>query len=100
MMLLICFDLPRYSKLEKRQAAKFRKRLIELGFSMKQFSLYERPIRNSSTKERIVHIISNELPDSGSITMYSLPNKIHNEQITILGENTIKIVSKPKLISF
>ena len=45
MMLLVCFDLPRDTKKERKQANLYRKRLVELGFAMKQFSLYEREIR-------------------------------------------------------
>lgn len=41
MVLLVCFDLPRETKRERKQAAEYRKRLVELGFSMKQYSLYE-----------------------------------------------------------
>lgn len=100
MILLVCFDLPRYSGEERRQAAKFQKRLVSLGFSMKQFSLYERPIRQSRSIKKIVNIISQELPDTGAITMYTLPNEIHNKQITILGENVDKIIAKPKLLIF
>ncbi|MGY0244717.1 CRISPR-associated endonuclease Cas2 [Limosilactobacillus fermentum] len=40
MILLLSFDLPRNTKDERKQAAKYRKRLVELGFMMKQFSLY------------------------------------------------------------
>ncbi|MHD0396715.1 CRISPR-associated endonuclease Cas2 [Staphylococcus simulans] len=100
MMLLVCFDLPRYSSEERRQAAKFQKRLVSLGFSMKQFSLYERPIRQSSSIKKIINIISRELPDTGAITMYTLPNEIHNKQITILGEKVKEIKRKPSLRVF
>lgn len=100
MMLLVCFDLPRLSGEERRQAAKFQKRLVMLGFSMKQFSLYERPIRHSHSIKKIINIISRELPDTGSITMYTLPNEIHNKQITILGENVKKIIRKPAVRIF
>ena len=41
MYLLVSFDLPRDTKFERRVASKYRTRLLELGFSMKQFSLYE-----------------------------------------------------------
>ena len=51
MFLLISFDLPRDTKYERKIANKYRLRLLELGFSMKQFSLYER--YTSDTQKRI-----------------------------------------------
>lgn len=100
MMLLLCFDLPRDSKEERRQAAEYRKRLVELGFSMKQYSLYEREVKYESTRKRLIEILKSELPDSGKITLYLLPDEINNKQVTILGNNVnIKYATEePKLI--
>lgn len=59
MYLLVSFDLPRDTKFERKMASVYRTRLLELGFSMKQFSLYERYVsdvqkkidfRNSTTR--------------------------------------------------
>ena len=52
MMLLCAFDLPRETKEERKAANKYRKRLVELGFAMKQFSLYEREVRHIDVKNR------------------------------------------------
>lgn len=100
MMLLLCFDLPRDNKEERKQAAEYRKRLVELGFSMKQYSLYEREVKYESTRRRLIDILKSELPDSGKITLYLLPDEINNKQVTILGNNVnIKYATKePKLI--
>ena len=76
MMMLLSFDLPRDTKEERKQASEYRKRLVELGFSMKQYSLYER-----------------------LITLYLLPDEVNNKQITILGKDAPKItVGAPHLI--
>lgn len=89
-MLLIGFDLPRYTKRERRQATQFQKRLVDLGFTMKQFSLYEREVKKLSTKEYILRKLQKEIPDYGSITLYVLPDEVNNEQITILGKRAFK----------
>lgn len=65
MMLLLCFDLPRDTKEERKQAAEYRKRLVELGFSMKQFSLYEREVQSQNTRDRLIEILRNEIPAAG-----------------------------------
>ena len=85
MYLLVSFDLPRDTNLERRVASKYRTRLLELGFSMKQFSLYERYVSDVQ-KDKILEILQQEIPDTGSITLYVLPDEVNNSQITILGK--------------
>ena len=96
MFLLISFDLPRDTKYERKIANKYRLRLLELGFSMKQFSLYERYTSDTQKKDKILSILKEEM---GKITMYVLPDEVNNKQITILGKEA-KIINykEPKLI--
>lgn len=74
MYLLVSFDLPRDTKFERRVASKYRTRLLELGFSMKQFSLYEIHVSDVQ-KDKILEILQQEIPDTGSITLYVLPDE-------------------------
>ncbi|MEN3822461.1 CRISPR-associated endonuclease Cas2 [Staphylococcus xylosus] len=99
MYLLVSFDLPRDTKFERRVASKYRTRLLELGFSMKQFSSYERYVSDVQKKDKILEILQQEIPDTGSITLYVLPDEVNNSQITILGKEVKVVVRKePKLI--
>ncbi|EHT72724.1 CRISPR-associated endoribonuclease Cas2 [Staphylococcus aureus subsp. aureus CIG290] len=80
-------------------ASVYRTRLLELGFSMKQFSLYERYVSDVQKKDKILEILQQEIPDTGSITLYVLPDEVNNSQITILGKEVKVVVRKePKLI--
>ena len=98
-MMLLSFDLPRDTKAERKQASEYRKRLVELGFSMKQYSLYEREVQSNTTRNRLIEILKKEIPDSGLITLYLLPDEVNNKQITILGKDAPKVtVGAPHLI--
>lgn len=98
MMLLLSFDLPRDTREERRQATKYRKRLVELGFWMKQYSLYEREVRSLTTRDHLIEILRNELPKTGSIVLYLLPDEVNDQQIEILGQNAArKTVRKPQI---
>lgn len=90
MMLLVCFDLPRNSKEYRYQAYRYRKKLIEMGFTMKQFSLYEREIKQNRNIEKIIQILKEKLPDEGQITLYLLPDYVNDTQINILGNKAVK----------
>lgn len=97
--MLVCFDLPRDTKENRRDANKYHKKLIELGFTMKQFSIYEREIQQVATRKRIIEILKDRLPSAGAITLYLLPDEVNDSQITILGEKSIKkTVRKPRII--
>lgn len=99
MVLLLSFDLPRNTKEERKEAAEYRKRLVELGFDMKQYSLYEREVESDTTKDHLIKILKNEVPDDGMITLYLLPNEVNDKQINILGPNApLETVSVPKVI--
>lgn len=100
MMLLCAFDLPRDTKGERKAASQYRKRLVELGFSMKQFSLYEREVRQLDVKNRVVDILRSELPETGAITLYLLPNEVNDAQITILGEKSVNKTARVAKIVF
>lgn len=95
MYLLVSFDLPRDTKFERRVASKYRTRLLELGFSMKQFSLYERYVSDVQ-KDKILEILQQEIPDTGSITLYVLPDEVNNSQITIL-EKRLRLLCEKNL---
>ncbi|MBT9050450.1 CRISPR-associated endonuclease Cas2 [Lactobacillus delbrueckii subsp. bulgaricus] len=88
MVLLLSFDLPRNTKEERKKAAEYRKRLVELGFDMKQYSLYEREVESDTTKDHLIGILKKEIPD-----------EVNNKQINILGPDApMKAVSVPKVI--
>lgn len=90
MILLVCFDLPRDNLESRRAANRYRKKLLELGFSMKQWSLYEREVKNNNTADKIIRILGQQIPDTGAITVYQISDYVNDNQITILGGYSIK----------
>lgn len=99
MMLLVCFDLPRYTSKDRKQATKYQRRLVELGFTMKQYSLYEREIRSPETRDKVIATLANEIPDAGAIICYVLPDEVNDKQVQILGEKAVLYtIRKPQFI--
>ena len=99
MMLLVCFDLPRLTPKEVSDANRFRKHLINLGFNMKQYSLYEREVRRIETKNKLIAEIYKKIPETGEITLYELPDEVNNSQIVILGDGVFRKAEKnPEMI--
>jgi CRISPR-associated protein Cas2 len=75
MWILVLFDLPTDTKRDRKAAALFRKRLIEDGFTMFQFSIY---VRHCASKENTdVHIkrVKSFLPSLGNVCIMYITDK-------------------------
>jgi CRISPR-associated protein Cas2 len=73
--ILVFFDLPTETKKERKAAARFRKDLMEDGFTMFQFSIY---VRHSASRENAeVHIRRTKafLPEKGHVGILSVTDK-------------------------
>ena len=93
MMLLCAFDLPRETKEERKAANKYRKRLVELGFAMKQFSLYEREVRHIDVKNRLIDTI----PCSRQRKNKPKFEQCEKEENRLTGIKTLQVI---KLLNF
>lgn len=67
MWLLVMFDLPVETKLERRQATQFRERLMDLGFERCQFSVYLRFCEGREQVDTAVRKVEKILPAGGQV---------------------------------
>ena len=75
MWVLVFFDLPTETKKDRKIYADFRKKLIQDGFTMFQFSIY---LRHCASRENAdVHIkrVKNFLPPAGQIGILCITDK-------------------------
>lgn len=75
MWVLVFFDLPTDTKKERKAAADFRKKLLQDGFIMFQFSIYMRHC--PSSENAVVHMkrVKSNLPPSGQVGIMSITDK-------------------------
>ena len=79
MWIMVFFDLPTETKKQVRDAAQFRKSLMQDGFCMFQFSIY---IRHCASRENMeVHIrrVRSLLPDEGKVGVLGITDKQFSE---------------------
>ena len=74
MWVLVFFDLPTDTKKERKDAAAFRKRLIEDGFIMFQFSIYMRHCPSSENAQTHINRVKSFLPDLGQVGILCILN--------------------------
>jgi CRISPR-associated protein Cas2 len=75
MWVFVHYDLPTDTKKDRRNGAKFRKNLIEDGFTMLQYSIY---IRHCASRENAdVHTkrVKGFLPPKGEVVIFRLTDK-------------------------
>ncbi|MBF0542691.1 MAG: CRISPR-associated endonuclease Cas2 [Nitrospirae bacterium] len=90
MWLIVFFDLPTNSAKDKKEYIRFRKFLLEDGFTMMQYSVY---IRHSASRENAeVHInrIKSSLPENGTISVLIITDKQFGDIQNFWGRKTTK----------
>lgn len=90
MWILVHYDLPMNTALEKKNYNKFRKRIQKDGFALFQFSMY---IRHCSSKENTeVHIkrVKSFLPPQGHIGILTITDKQFGSMEIFRGKKNIE----------
>lgn len=72
---MVMFDLPVATKPQRRLATKYRKNLLDLGFSMIQFSVYAKYVINATGLRSMLPIIRSEIPPNGEVRVLRLTDE-------------------------
>ena len=75
MWVLVFFDLPTETKKERKVASKFRKSLLDDGFSMFQFSIYMRFSASRENAEVHIQRVKRLLPEHGKVGIMHVTDK-------------------------
>lgn len=88
MRVLVLFDLPMETNMEKRQYTQFRKVLLNDGFTMVQYSIYMRFCRNAVDADKHIARIQQLTPNKGNIRVLCVTEKQYENMILIIGEKS------------
>jgi len=91
MRLLVFFDLPTNTKKERKSYTKFRKKLLENGFFMIQYSIYCRVCKGLQTTKKYIDFVkklSETLELSGNIRILHITDKQYSNMELIIGTKT------------
>lgn len=91
MRLLVMFDLPTGTPDERRAQARFRKFLIEDGFTMEQFSIYTKITIGQASAESERMRVRRNCPLYGCVEMMTLTEKQYAARDILVSD-----VRKPK----
>ena len=79
MWVLVLFDLPTETKKERKIYAQFRKKLIQDGFNMFQFSIYLRHCPSAENADTHIRRVKNMLPEVGKVGILRITDKQFGE---------------------
>lgn len=75
MWLFAMFDLPVTDKPAKKEYARFRKQLLERGFTMMQFSVYARHCASEESADGIRRDVQAVLPPKGQVRLLGVTDR-------------------------
>lgn len=75
MWLFVFFDLPTETKTDKRNASGFRINLLKDGFSMMQYSVYQRHCASSESADVHEKRVQRLLPPMGKVSVLRITDK-------------------------
>ena len=86
MRVIVFFDLPTESLLNKQEYRKFRKFLIKKGFIMLQESVYCKLALNQTAANLIVNSVNENRPQDGLVQLLTITEKQFSKMEFICGE--------------
>ena len=85
MWLFCLFDLPTNTKAQRKRAASFRKKLIEDGYDMMQYSVYKRFCGSVEACDVHINRIKQWLPKEGTVSILKFTDKQFSDIETFEG---------------
>lgn len=86
MRVIVFFDLPVKTKKQRKVYADFRKFLIKDGYTMVQFSVYSRTVRNFDDAKKHTQRIKLHIPPEGSVRVMTVTEKQYASMEILVGE--------------
>ena len=75
-MYVVCFfDLPTHTKRERRRYTIFRRKLMQAGFVMMQYSVYIAQVRGAHQVKDRVEKVKSFSPDNGEIRLLTITDR-------------------------
>ena len=81
----VLYDLPVTSKEKQKAAGQFRDFLLDLGFEMSQYSVYQRCCSGKEMADSLVKKIESNLPRYGKIHIFTITDKQYEKMVTFRG---------------
>ncbi len=96
MWLFVFFDLPTNTKKERRTASQFRKKLMKNGFTMLQFSVYNRHCASYESGDVHIRRIETYIPEAGQVSILKITDKQYGDILNFWGASAKPLGNAPQ----
>lgn len=96
MWVLVFFDLPTETKKERKIYSDFRKKIMQDGFAMFQFSIYMRHCSSMQNAEVHIKRVKKILPEKGHIGIMTITDKQFGMMEIFYGKKLAEPVNIPQ----
>lgn len=102
MRLIVFFDLPTKTKKERKVYTIFRKKLMENGFFMLQYSVYCRICKGVQLSKKYIEYVKKVTPPKGNIRILQVTDKQFTNMELLVGvkSNEEKYINRQLIIEF
>lgn len=91
MWVMVFFDLPTETKKDRKIYTTFRKKLLQDGFTMFQFSIYLRHCASRENAEVHIKRVKNFLPPAGQVGILCVTDKQFGKMELFVGKKEDKV---------
>lgn len=95
MWVIALFDLPTDTKKARKAYTQFRKKLIQDGFAMMQYSVYIRHCASRENAEVHTKRVKNFVPDEGEVRVITITDKQYSRMQVFWGKKRVPIEPPP-----
>ena len=96
MWLMVMFDLPTNTKIERKRYSLFRKFLLTDGFEKMQFSVYSRYCPSQQHADVHIERVHGNLPSNGEIRIVQITEHQYEKMQIFLGKKTKNVAPAPR----
>ena len=96
MWLFVFFDLPVITKKERKMASGFRKNLLKAGFTIMQFSVYNRHCASKESAEVHIQRVKNFVPEKGQVSILEVTDKQYGNICNFWGFKSKPLPEGPR----
>ncbi len=92
MRVIILFDLPMETSMQKKEYARFRKYLLKSGFIMVQKSVYSKLVQNTTVADAVVAGVRRNKPSEGLVQLLKITEKQYSRMEFLVGEHSSEVL--------
>lgn len=98
MRVIVMFDLPVESTVDRREYRKFRKFLLENGFMMLQESIYCKLALNATVANAVIENVRKQKPAKGLVHMLTITERQFARMELVTGEYNSSLINSDERI--